>query len=275
MLSARAPDLRGKGANAVAPCVAIPQKRRMTMPDLLVPDLMMPEFHITGAEVLRPEGLCDAPLGIAAGQVAAEASGRALHLPRWQVLPGIVDVHGDGFERHLAPRRGAMRDLGAGLMAAEAELAANGITTAYLAQFYSWEGGMRGPDFAAAMLRALDDMRPRVATDLRVQLRVETHLIDDYPAIAALIAAHDIGYVVFNDHIPHDALARGKRPPLTVRPGRRVSGLIATRSARAPLARVPRSRRPSIAAGPEETSAQAAPSPMSGASAIAAWNGAG
>lgn len=213
LLSAHAPDLRGKGANAVAPCVAIPQKRRMTMPDLMVPDLMMPEFHITGAEVLRPEGLCDAPLGIAAGQVAAEASGRALHLPGWQVLPGIVDVHGDGFERHLAPRRGAMRDLGAGLMAVEAELAANGITTACLAQFYSWEGGMRGPDFAAEMLRALDDVRPRVATDLRVQLRVETHLIDDYPAIEALIAAHDIRYVVFNDHIPHDALARGKRPP--------------------------------------------------------------
>ena len=77
-----------------------------------------------------------------------------MDLDGYWVMPGIVDIHGDGFERHLAPRRGAVSDLAAGLVAVEAELAANGITTAVLAQFYSWEGGMRSPDFARKFLYA-------------------------------------------------------------------------------------------------------------------------
>ena len=57
-------------------------------------------------------------------------------------------MHGDGFERHLAPRRGAMKQMAEGIVAAEAELAANGITTAVLAQFVSWEGGLRGKNWS-------------------------------------------------------------------------------------------------------------------------------
>lgn len=171
----------------------------------------MSDFHILGADVLWANG--DGPVGIQNGVITDCAVGRALHLPGWQVLPGIIDLHGDGFEHHLAPRRGALRDLRAGLFSTEAELAANGITTAYLAQFYSWEGGMRGPGFAARMLAALDEFRPLVGTDMRAQLRVETHLTDHYDAIEALIDQHGIGYVVFNDHVPHRALAAGKRPP--------------------------------------------------------------
>ncbi|MBY6158275.1 alpha-D-ribose 1-methylphosphonate 5-triphosphate diphosphatase [Pseudooceanicola nitratireducens] len=175
--------------------------------------LSAPDFHIQGALSLRPDGLSGAALGVAGGVLTDAHVGRAVHLDGWELRPGLIDLHGDGFERHLAPRRGAMKDLSVGLASLDAELAANGITTAYLAQFYSWEGGMRGPDFAARMLSALDAARARLVTDMRVQLRVESHLIDDYPEIEALIDQHDIPYVVLNDHVPHAALARGKRPP--------------------------------------------------------------
>lgn len=167
---------------------------------------------LTGARVLLPHGLDHAPLSLAEGRITDAPQPRRVDLTGFRVLPGIVDVHGDGFERHLAPRRGAMRDLGQGLAAAEAELAANGITTALLAQFWSWEGGMRGPDFALRFLDALAD-HPGLGTDMRAQLRMETHLLDDYPAIADAVARFGIGYVVFNDHLPHAALSAGKRPP--------------------------------------------------------------
>ena len=167
---------------------------------------------LTGAGVLRPHGLDSAPLSFAGGQITDAAQARVVDLSGFRVLPGMVDVHGDGFERHLAPRRGAMRDLGQGLAATEAELAANGITTAVLAQFWSWEGGMRGPDFARRFLDTLSAHRG-LGTDLRAQLRVETHLLADYGAIMETVARHAIGYVVFNDHLPHAALAAGKRPP--------------------------------------------------------------
>jgi alpha-D-ribose 1-methylphosphonate 5-triphosphate diphosphatase len=167
---------------------------------------------LTGAEVLRPDGLHIAPLSLAEGRIVAAEQANRVDLTGFRVLPGIIDMHGDGFERHLAPRRGAMRDLGHGLASVEAELAANGITTATLAQFWSWEGGMRGADFALRFLDALDGYRG-LGTDMRAQLRIETHCFEDFDAVAATVQRYGIGYVVFNDHLPHAALAAGKRPP--------------------------------------------------------------
>ncbi|MCZ4352497.1 alpha-D-ribose 1-methylphosphonate 5-triphosphate diphosphatase [Roseovarius aestuarii] len=172
----------------------------------------MLEFCLTGAEVLHPDGLRDAPLSVAGGFVVADG-GRRVDLSGYLVLPGIIDAHGDGFERHLAPRRGAMKDIDQGLIAAEAELAANGITTAVLAQFYSWEGGMRGPEFAQRVMAGIAQVRGAVVTDLLTQLRFEIAMLDAYADMRRFVAQHDIGYVVFNDHLPHDALDKGKRPP--------------------------------------------------------------
>lgn len=175
--------------------------------------MSLPALRLTGAEVLRPEGVSDAPLCLAGGRIVADAGAlREVDLSGYLVLPGIVDIHGDGFERHLAPRRGAMKDLDQGLLAGEAEIAANGITTAVLAQFYSWEGGMRGPDFAERVFKAIAKVRGQVQTALLTQLRFEVPMLEDYDAVPEMIARHGIGYVVFNDHLPHGALAAGKRP---------------------------------------------------------------
>ncbi|MGI3168830.1 alpha-D-ribose 1-methylphosphonate 5-triphosphate diphosphatase [Pseudooceanicola sp. C21-150M6] len=174
----------------------------------------MTALRISGATVLMDDAVVQAGIGIENGVfVDPSRGGTEIQLPGWQVFPGIVDAHGDGFERHVAPRRGVLRDMASGIMTVETELAANGITTAFLAQFWSWEGGMRGAEFANGVLAAVDSVQGRVATDLRVQLRVETHLIDDFPEIAQVIRRHRIGYVVFNDHLPHAALEKGKRPP--------------------------------------------------------------
>ncbi|MFB9148225.1 alpha-D-ribose 1-methylphosphonate 5-triphosphate diphosphatase [Roseovarius ramblicola] len=171
------------------------------------------EITLTGADFLWPGGPGPGPLTIRDGRIADTPAPRRVDLAGFLVLPGMVDAHGDGFEHHLAPRRGALTEPALGLPAAEAELAASGITTAMLAQFVSWEGGMRGPEFAARMLAALDRARDTLATDLRVQLRLETMFLDAYPALEEMVARHRIGYVVFNDHVPHAALAAGKRPP--------------------------------------------------------------
>jgi len=63
-------------------------------------------------------------------------------------LPGIIDAHGDGFEHHLMPRGRANFTEWIALRNVDRELIANGITTAFLAQSYSWEGGIRGIDAA-------------------------------------------------------------------------------------------------------------------------------
>ncbi len=172
----------------------------------------MLNLDLTGAQVLHPDGLSDAPLSFCDGLIVDGPVGRGVDLAGYLVLPGIIDLHGDGFERHLAQRRGAMKQMDAGLVATEAELAANGITTAMLAQFVSWEGGMRGLEFAERVFDAIRDTRHSLVTDLHAQLRFETHLLDLYADLPDMLAGWGVSYVVFNDHLPHDRLAQGKLP---------------------------------------------------------------
>jgi len=172
------------------------------------------ELTLTGAEVLLPEdGLSRADLTIADGFVQSDRAGRQIDLSGYLVLPGIIDLHGDGFERHIAPRRGAMKQMNEGILSVEAELAANGITTAVLAQFHSWEGGVRGPEFAGQVFKAIAAVQGRTVTDLIPQLRFETHMLNDYDGLAQKITDWQVPYVVFNDHLPHDRLAEGRKPP--------------------------------------------------------------
>lgn len=163
---------------------------------------------------MRPqEGLHRGTVSIADGVIVDAPVGRSVDLTGYLVMPGIIDLHGDGFERHVAPRRGAMKVMEEGLIAAESELAANGITTAVLAQFHSWEGGVRGPEFAEQVMTAMAKVRPQVVTDLIPQLRFETHMLDSYAGLPDLLAKWQVTYIVFNDHLPHDRLAAGKKPP--------------------------------------------------------------
>ena len=170
----------------------------------------LPPLRLTGAEVLLPDGFARTDLSLAEGKITG-GGGRAIDLSGFRILPGIIDLHGDGFERHMAPRRGAVETPAMGLAALDAECGASGITTAILAQFWSWEGGMRGPDFAMALAEALAAARP--LTDMALQLRVETHMLDTLGAMRDLVTRFGIRYVVWNDHLPHKELAAGKRPP--------------------------------------------------------------
>ncbi|WP_170331424.1 alpha-D-ribose 1-methylphosphonate 5-triphosphate diphosphatase [Ruegeria arenilitoris] len=172
------------------------------------------ELTFTGADVLLPaEGVVPAELSIGDGLVQQDRTGRQVDLSGYIVLPGIIDLHGDGFERHIAPRRGAMKQMAEGILSVEAELAANGITTAVLAQFHSWEGGVRGPEFAAQVFDAIASVKGSTVTDLIPQLRFETHMLEDYADLPGRIAEWQVPYVVFNDHLPHDRLAEGRKPP--------------------------------------------------------------
>ena len=172
----------------------------------------MLNLDLTGGQILGEGGLDQRVLSIAGGLVVDAPQARSIDLSGYMVLPGIVDVHGDGFERHLAPRRGAMKTLSEGLVAAEAELAANGITTAVLAQFVSWEGGLRGPEFAKQVFDAMRSTAPGLVTDLRGQLRFETHMLDLYDGIPQRMADWGLSYIVFNDHLPHDRLSQDRVP---------------------------------------------------------------
>ncbi len=171
----------------------------------------MIERRLVGARVMTPEGWAETGVTVAGGWLG-DGPAPEVDLSGYDLMPGIVDAHGDGFERHMAPRRGALRERDAGMWAVVQELASCGITTAMLAQFWSWEGGMRGPDFAEEVFESASLVAPSVPVDLRLQLRLETHFLDSFARAEAAVARYGIGYVVFNDHLPHERLSQGRKP---------------------------------------------------------------
>ncbi|MFP4327986.1 MAG: alpha-D-ribose 1-methylphosphonate 5-triphosphate diphosphatase [Paracoccaceae bacterium] len=161
-------------------------------------------LRLTGATVLRDGALQARSVAIADGRITRGPL-PAVDLTGYLVLPGIVDLHGDAFERHLAPRPSAAFPEQIALRATDREAAANGVTTAWLAQSWSWEGGRRGPDQAEALLCALEAYRPQALTDLRIQLRCETHMTDTADRLLAALRRYRVDYVVFNNHLDEAA----------------------------------------------------------------------
>ena len=123
-------------------------------------------------------------------------------LDGYYVLPGIIDLHGDAFERHIAPRPRAPFDIRSALRGVDVELAANGVTTAWMAHSWSWEGGRRSPEHAMKFASALRAYRKDARTNMRIQLRCETHTTETYDDLLKCLEEFKIDYVIFNNHLP-------------------------------------------------------------------------
>jgi alpha-D-ribose 1-methylphosphonate 5-triphosphate diphosphatase len=158
----------------------------------------LPPLRLTRATVLRDGALQERSVAIAEGRITRGPL-PGIDLSGYLILPGIVDLQSDALERHLLPRPGAGVPPREALAAAEREAAAAGVTTVWLSQGWSWEGGLRAPEAAERMLHALADHRPRAVIDLRLALRCETHLVDGAPRLLAAIRRHRLDFVIFSD----------------------------------------------------------------------------
>jgi alpha-D-ribose 1-methylphosphonate 5-triphosphate diphosphatase len=118
------------------------------------------------------------------------------------ILPGLIDVHGDAFERAVSPRPGVTFPVDIALAELETHLLGAGITTAFLAITLSWEPGLRSRA-TYEMLRDAVRSRPAGAVpDLKLHVRFEAHNLADLDMLLADIAAGHIGMISFNDHTP-------------------------------------------------------------------------
>lgn len=160
----------------------------------------LPALRFTGADILRDGEIQSRSIAIADGRITRGPLPE-VNLSGYLILPGIVDLHGDAFERHISPRASAPFQAEIGLRATDRDAAVNGITTAYLAQSWSWEGGRRGPDYAIQMMLALKAYQAQSLTDLRMQIRCETHTVETANRLLSAIETFGIDYVVFNNHL--------------------------------------------------------------------------
>jgi len=160
---------------------------------------------IAGARVLTPEGLRPALLGFHDGRIATSPG---VPGPGWMdaagllVLPGIVDLHGDAFERSVMPRPGVAFPYDGALYDVDRQLLANGITTEFHGVTLSWEGGLRGEPYARRMFDTLARVRPALGAHHYVHLRFETHHVDGVAAAQDWIRAGLVHFLALNDHLP-------------------------------------------------------------------------
>jgi alpha-D-ribose 1-methylphosphonate 5-triphosphate diphosphatase len=127
------------------------------------------------------------------------------------VLPGIVDLHGDAFERQMMPRPGVDFPLDVALIDTDRQMIANGITTAFHGVTWSWEPGLRGAENAHALVDAVAALRSQLAVDTRLHLRHETFNLDAEETILGWIGAKRIDLLAFNNHMGQ-ALPNPKKP---------------------------------------------------------------
>jgi alpha-D-ribose 1-methylphosphonate 5-triphosphate diphosphatase len=169
----------------------------------------MSDLVLTGGAVLLPgAGLQPVAITVADGRIAAvDPAGSERTPPRrrfdasglW-VLPGVIDLHGDAFERQVQPRPGVDFPIPLAIADTEAQLLANGITTAYLGVTLSWEPGLRSIETWRSLLAALATHRGYC--DLRVHLRWEAYNLDALETAEADIRAGRVHLLAFNDHTP-------------------------------------------------------------------------
>ena len=116
------------------------------------------------------------------------------------VLPGIVDIHGDAFERQMMPRPNTLFPLDIAMLDTDRQLAMNGITTAFHGITVSWEPGLRSLQQAMAIVKTIDDNEPHSLVDHRVHIRWETFAVDQVDDVVALFLRSKKPLLSFNDH---------------------------------------------------------------------------
>jgi alpha-D-ribose 1-methylphosphonate 5-triphosphate diphosphatase len=176
----------------------------------------MSDLILSGARLLHADGrIGPGSITVADGRIAAvstEPAAQATDTGRYLVLPGIVDLHGDAFERQLMPRPGVHFAPVPALLETDRQLLSNGITTAFHGVTLSWEPGLRGIQAARDFLAALAAARPRLGADTRLHLRFECSSLDAVEEVVAWIEAGRIDLLAFNEHTDDIArdIERGK-----------------------------------------------------------------
>lgn len=184
---------------------------------------------IHGGQVLRAdETWDDAPLNLSGKHLGgAPAHGKWLDARGCVVLPGIVDFHGDAFERQIMPRPGVRFPLEVALLETDRQLSSNGITTAMHGITYSWEGGLRGRETAAALFDAFDHVQHRLLADHRVHLRFECHNVAGEDDVLEWMNSGRVGLLAFNEHLPGMRHKPRKLQEYADRAGTNIDGFIA------------------------------------------------
>ncbi|MFT4119010.1 alpha-D-ribose 1-methylphosphonate 5-triphosphate diphosphatase [Bradyrhizobium sp.] len=166
----------------------------------------MTDIFLEGGRALIGAEFVETSLAVSGQDIARIGSprgraGLAIDARDLLVLPGIVDLHGDAFERQMMPRAGVDFPIDVALADSDRQAISNGLTTVFHATTWSWEPGLRSGDNARRLLEAIERHRPQFAADTRFHLRHETYNLDAEDEIGQWLAEGRVDLFAFNDHM--------------------------------------------------------------------------
>lgn len=166
----------------------------------------MTDIFLEGGRTLIGADLVETSLLVSGTDIAQVDASRgrarlAIDARNILVLPGIVDLHGDAFERQMMPRAGVDFPIDVALADSDRQAIGNGITTVFHATTCSWEPGLRSADNARGLMEAIERQRPQFAADTRFHLRHETYNLAAEAEISQWLAEGRVDLFAFNDHM--------------------------------------------------------------------------
>ncbi|MEO0521192.1 MAG: alpha-D-ribose 1-methylphosphonate 5-triphosphate diphosphatase, partial [Cyanobacteria bacterium P01_A01_bin.116] len=129
------------------------------------------------------------------GFAAVEATG--LHM-----LPGIVDIHGDAFERMICPRPGISLPLNMALVENDLALLSAGITTFFYSITDSFEPGLRSRETARQLISRITSPKSGLRVDSRVHIRHEQANTNGHEELSQWLETRQVTLLSLNNHLP-------------------------------------------------------------------------
>ncbi|MEH1935798.1 MAG: alpha-D-ribose 1-methylphosphonate 5-triphosphate diphosphatase [Nostoc sp.] len=174
------------------------------------PTLTTAKIAIQGVDVLTPEGwIKDATVLIEDGQflsINQAISPNGFHLVNakgLQMLPGIIDLHGDAFERMICPRPGVNFPFPMAIADNDRNLLSAGITTFFCSITDSYEPGLRSRDSARALIDfILGTGKQVLSCNHQIHLRHEEANTQGHQELCDWLTSGRVQLLSINDHLP-------------------------------------------------------------------------
>ncbi|MEO1685632.1 MAG: alpha-D-ribose 1-methylphosphonate 5-triphosphate diphosphatase [Cyanobacteria bacterium J06631_12] len=169
----------------------------------------IPKLALQGATVLTPEGwlesatvLIDDGKFLAVDQSSKPEGFTAVDATGLHLLPGIVDIHGDAFERMICPRPGVGLPLNMALVENDLALLSAGITTFFYSITDSFEPGLRSREMARQLISRITSANNGLRVDSRVHIRHEQANTADYEELCQWLETRQVTLLSLNNHLP-------------------------------------------------------------------------
>ncbi len=155
----------------------------------------LPPLRLTGAKILRDGALQARSLVFEQGRIT-KGPLPAMDMSGYLIMPGLVDMQSLFFAKQLTSANHSTntRDM---LKRTAHAAVAQGVTTSWITQGWHHPTGSNSPIQAEQTLLSLRALQGTLPCDLRVQLRIGTHMAETRDRLLAMIKAHNVAYCVF------------------------------------------------------------------------------